>query len=596
MRAEQKLTSSLPFQPTTFVGRSAELAAIARLLANPACRLLTLHGPGGIGKTRLALAVAASEAAAFPDGVAFVALASISMPSQIVSAIGEALRLSFVGQSDPTSHLLSELRERHMLLVLDNFEHLLEGADLVSDILAHAPHVTVVVTSRERLNLQAEWLFNVDGLVFPQQQPHAPATSQNLATLAAYSAVELFVQRARQVQPELALDEATLTTIVQICRHVAGMPLAIELAATGLRARSLAAIERQIRANLDGLAASLSRCASPAPQLAGGVRPFLESVERIRARRCSASLAVFRGGWTVEAAEQVAGATLPMIIVLVDKSLLRKDSEGPPGAIDCSALDAAPELRFVMLEPLCEYALEQLVARGEEAMVRQAHATYYLALAEAAAAQWDTPTAEVAIAQLDREHDNMRAALQWACDTGNSTAGLQLALALWGFWRSYGYNSEGRAWLGQLLSVGRASRRCRRHGRTTNALCMRRPGWPPTSTITQLPHGCSSRVWRCAGHWGRPRARRICCATRRARRVPRGTMGGQPRYWRTCWRGTARWTIARPPQVLAWGFRSTNWGRCCASSGWCCASRVTSCAPQRCSKRVWSSTARSATA
>jgi DNA-binding transcriptional regulator YiaG len=137
VRAEQKLTSTLPFQPTTFVGRSTELAAIARLLANPACRLLTLHGPGGIGKTRLALAVAASEAAAFPDGVAFVALASISMPSQIVSTVGEALRLFFVGQSDPTSHLLSELRERHMLLVLDNFEHLLEGAELVSAMLAH---------------------------------------------------------------------------------------------------------------------------------------------------------------------------------------------------------------------------------------------------------------------------------------------------------------------------------------------------------------------------------------------------------------------------------------------------------------------------
>jgi DNA-binding XRE family transcriptional regulator len=127
IRAEQKLASNLPFQPTTFVGRSSELAAIARLLANPACRLLTLHGPGGIGKTRLALAVAARETSAFPDGVAFVALASISLPSQIASAIGEALRLSFVGQSDATSHLFSELRERRILLVLDNFEHLLEG-------------------------------------------------------------------------------------------------------------------------------------------------------------------------------------------------------------------------------------------------------------------------------------------------------------------------------------------------------------------------------------------------------------------------------------------------------------------------------------
>jgi predicted ATPase/transcriptional regulator with XRE-family HTH domain len=438
MRAEQKLTSSLPFQPTTFVGRSTELAAIARLLANPACRLLTLHGPGGIGKTRLALAVAASEAAAFPDGVAFVALASISMPSQIVSAIGEALRLSFVGQSDPTSHLLSELRERHMLLVLDSFEHLLEGADLVSDMLAQAPQVTVVVTSRERLNLQAEWLFNVDGLVFPQQQPHAPATSQNLATLAAYSAVELFVQRARQVQPALAIDEATLTTIVQICQHVAGLPLAIELAATGLRTLSLAAIEQQIRANLDGLAVSYR----DVPARHRSLRAVFDHSWNLLSeseRTAFSQLAVFRGGCTVEAAEQVAGATLPMLIVLVDKSLLRKDSEGPPWAIDRSALDAGSELRFVMLEPLREYALEQLVARGEEEMVRHAHATYYLALAEARMAQWDSPTAEVAIAQLDREYDNLRAVLQWASDDGERRLGLQLGAVLRRYWQRRGY-------------------------------------------------------------------------------------------------------------------------------------------------------------
>jgi len=450
MRAEQQLTSSLPFQPTTFVGRSTELAAIARLLANPACRLLTLHGPGGIGKTRLALAVVASEAAAFPDGVAFVALASISMPSQIVSAIGEALRLSFVGQSDPTSHLLGELRERHMLLVLDSFEHLLEGADLVSAMLAHAPHVTVVVTSRERLNLQAEWLFNVAGLVFPQHQPHAPATSQNLATLAAYSAVELFVQRARQVQPELAIDEATLTTIVQICQHVAGLPLAIELAATGLRAHSLAAIEQQIRATLDGLAVSYR----DVPARHRSLRAVFDhswNLLRESERTVFSQLAVFRGGCTVEAAGQVAGATLPMLIVLVDKSLLRKDSEGPPWAIDRSALDAGSELRFVMLEPIREYALEQLVARGEEERVQQAHATYYLALAEAAAAQSGSPTAEVAIAQLHREHDNLRAVLQWASDTGEGLLGLRLVEALWQFWRSYGYASEGRVWLKQLL-------------------------------------------------------------------------------------------------------------------------------------------------
>ena len=229
-QTEQKRANNLPFQPTTFVGRTSEQAAIARLLANPACRLLTLHGPGGIGKTRLALAVVANEVDAFPDGVVFVPLAAISMPDQLVSAIGEALRLTFGGRSDPLAYLLSELRERHMV-VLDNFEHLVEGADLISALLAHAPHLKVMVTSRERLNLQAEWLFNVDGLGYPQHQPHAPSASQSVATLTEYSAVDLFIQRATQVQPALALDGKTLTAIVQICQHVAGMPLAIELAA-----------------------------------------------------------------------------------------------------------------------------------------------------------------------------------------------------------------------------------------------------------------------------------------------------------------------------------------------------------------------------
>ncbi len=170
----------LLFQPTSFIGRSAELAAIARLLADPQCRLLTLLGPGGIGKTRLAQAVAATHTTAFADGVAFVALAAVETPSQIVSAIGTALSLSFVGQPNPTAHLLGYLRERHMLLVLDNFEHLLADIDLVATLVAHAPQVTILVTSRERLNLQTEWLFDVDGLAYPPEDQPESATAQHL--------------------------------------------------------------------------------------------------------------------------------------------------------------------------------------------------------------------------------------------------------------------------------------------------------------------------------------------------------------------------------------------------------------------------------
>jgi len=168
---EQRVAIGLPFQPTLFIGRGTEVTEIARLLSDPACRLLTLLGPGGIGKTRLALEVAASQSDAFADGVAFVGLASIGTPNQIVSAIGDTLSLSFAGQPDATAHLLGYLRDRHMLLLLDNFEHLLAGADLVNDILTRAPRITILITSRERLNLQAEWLFDVDGLAYPPEDP-----------------------------------------------------------------------------------------------------------------------------------------------------------------------------------------------------------------------------------------------------------------------------------------------------------------------------------------------------------------------------------------------------------------------------------------
>ncbi|HET9223875.1 MAG TPA: tetratricopeptide repeat protein, partial [Roseiflexaceae bacterium] len=451
----------LPFQPTSFVGRDAEVVEIARLIGDPACRLLTLLGPGGIGKTRLALAVAAEQATAFADGVAFVALASVGTPSQIVPAIGDALNLAFAGQADPAAQLLGYLRERHRLLVLDNFEHLLEGADLVSNILTHAPRITILITSRERLNLRAEWLFDVQGLAYPDERaltnepgdkqpsdlpssraPELPASSVvvgrwSLVELEQYSAVQLFVQRATQVQPGFSLSESTLMAIVRICQHIAGMPLAIELAAAGVRSLSANEIERQIRSNLDILATTLR----DVPARHRSLRAVFDHSWRLLSeseRALCSRLAIFRGGWTTEAANQVAGATLHSLATLVDKSLVRQDQA---------------EERFVFLEPIREYAWEQLSARGEAAAMQHAHANYYLAFAEEAAAKWDTPLINEAIAQQRREHDNMRAALQWACDTGASILGLQLAVALWGFWRSYGYITEGRTWLEQLLRL-----------------------------------------------------------------------------------------------------------------------------------------------
>ena len=272
------------------------------------------------------------------------------------------------------------------------------------------------------------------------------------ADLTAYSAIQLFIQRATQVQPRLEASEEALTVIAQICRQVAGMPLAIELAAASVRMLPVTDIERQIRSNLDFLATTQR----DVPARHRSIRAvFDHSWELLSApeQALLSHLAVFRGGFTAEAATQVAGATRAALAALIDKSLLRQSGAEPGSTIDRHALLVAIESRFVLLEPIREYALEQLVARGEAAALQRAHAAYYLGLAEAASAQWDTPQLESAYALLAREHDNLRTALQWARDGGDHTLGLQLAGALWRFWRGYGAINEGRAWLAELLAL-----------------------------------------------------------------------------------------------------------------------------------------------
>lgn len=443
--SSQTSLRNLPFQPTTFIGRDAELAEITTRLLDRSCRLLTLLGPGGIGKTQLALEVAAAHAAVFADGVVFVALASVDMPSQIASAINDSLGFSPVDHPDPTMQLLNYLREKHMLLVLDNFEHILDGADLIATMLAQAPNLSILVTSRERLQLQAEWLFNVGGLAYPAQLQNGVASSQHQSEPSTYSAVQLFIQRAMQVQPALVLDEEAMLSITRICQHVAGMPLAIELAAAGAHIVSLVEIEQQIRTNLDALETTLR----DVPARHRSLRVVFEHSWKLLdedERAVFSRLAVFRGGWSAQAAAEVVGATLPVLAALADKSLVRQS------VVADTTNQEAHEPRWTMLESLREYALDQLATYDERETIQHAHAHYFVALTETVAMQWGTATFAQAIAQLRREYDNIRAALAWARDSGD-VLGLELAGALWQFWRGHGYVGEGRAWLRQLLAI-----------------------------------------------------------------------------------------------------------------------------------------------
>jgi predicted ATPase/DNA-binding CsgD family transcriptional regulator len=380
-------THNLPTQSTPFIGRDKELAEIAQLLADRACRLLTLVGPGGSGKTRLTIQAAAQSLDVFSDGVYFVPLAPLDSAGHIVPATLNALELGFGASQDPKQQLLDFLRHRHLLLVMDNFEHVLEGAALVADVLEAAPDVKVLTTSREALNLQEEWVRQVRGMNFPdgQQAEH----------IEDYSAIQLFVERARRVRGDFSLAKER-PDIERICQLVEGLPLGIELAAAWLKTLTCAQIAEEIQRSLDFLASPMRNV----PERHRSMRAVFDhswKLLTVEEQGVFRRLSVFRGGFERQAAERVAGASFHALTALVDKSLLH----------------VTPAGRYDIHEVLRQYAEEQLDAAGERNDVQQHHAQYYADFLQAREVDIKGPRQMAAVKEIDADFDNVRVAYIW---------------------------------------------------------------------------------------------------------------------------------------------------------------------------------------
>src|SRR6266702_3925513 len=443
--------NDLPIQPTPFIGREREVAAVAQLLRRPDVRLVTLSGPGGVGKTRLALHVAAELSDDFTDGVFVVALAPVNTPEQVVPALAQTLGIG--GSSDlPLFPLLeAALKEKKLLLLLDNFEQVVEAAVVLAELLAACPRLKVMVTSRIGLHVRAEHEFIVPPLSVPtlKQLP-------DVKTLSHYEAVALFIERAQATKPDFSVTNANALTIAAICAHLDGLPLAIELAAARVKHFSPQTLPTRLEQGLSVLSGG-ARDLPARQQTLRGTIAWSYDLLSPEEQKLFRHLAVFVDGWSLEAAEVICMARgglsediLEGMASLVDKSLLRQEEQ------------AAGESRFWMLQTLREFGLEQLARSGELEATRQAHAEYYLRLAEEAQPSLQATEQGRWLARLEQEHENLRAAIFWLLaqarmgseqSTQQAERALRLCTALSWFWSIRGYIREGQNFLEQALAL-----------------------------------------------------------------------------------------------------------------------------------------------
>jgi predicted ATPase/DNA-binding CsgD family transcriptional regulator len=439
----------LPIPATPLLGRAAELSSGCQLLQQQGVRLVTLTGPGGTGKTRLALQIATELNHLFVNGTFWISLAALSDATLVIPMIAQSLGLKDHGERPLLTKLKEVLQQQTVLLLLDNFEQVIAAAPQLAELLAGCASLKLLVTSRARLHIRDEYEFPVPPLSLPSSiRPGAPTASPSLpaggtAELAQYAAIALFVERARAVKPDFRLTDDNAAAVSTICTRLDGLPLAIELAAAWIKLLSPQAM--------------LSHLAHPMQWLTSGARdmPYRQQAlrhtlqwsydllepEEKRLFRC---LGLFVNGCSLPAAESVwMAADTPLfslLAALVDKNLLRQVSQS----------DGEP--RLFMLETIRTYALEQLARHGEAEAAEQAHQTYFLTLAAQAEPQLTGPDQTLWISRLDRELDNIRAVLQNSLERGDGETAVQLGSCLWRFWYLRGYLGEGRRWLEAALA------------------------------------------------------------------------------------------------------------------------------------------------
>jgi predicted ATPase/class 3 adenylate cyclase len=429
--------SNLPLQTTSFIGRAREVETVATMLSEPDVRLLTLVGPGGTGKTRLALQAGAHVLDRFRDGVFLVPLAPIREPGVVAPTVASALGIREAEDRTIEARLADYLRDKDMLLIADNFEQVLPAAPLLADLLAAAPGLTVMVTSRSVLHLSAEHEYTVPPLAIPD-----PAHLPDLKRLSQYDAVALFIQRARAIKPDFAITNENAPAVAEICHRLDGLPLAIELAVARIRLFPPEALLKRLTRRLDVLTGG-SRDLPARQQTLRGTIDWSYSLLAPEEQRLFTRLAVFAGSWSFEAAEDIcnAGGDLDVLggmTALVEQSLVRQQQ--------------ADEPRFVMLETIREYASELLDTSGEVDVLGRLHAQWYLD-------QVQTPKGflmdPVAVARwlpfLYREQDNLRAALWRSLEARDFDRYVALATRMCGFWFVQGHWSEALSWTEEIV-------------------------------------------------------------------------------------------------------------------------------------------------